>query len=246
MLDKKEIRQEIVNYLCGEEGLKDEFIDLLKSGGLSEDDGYEIKEKLLNEIDSSKDLNLVFVTSFDRDFPSDKLEEYTNNESYLELVEAQYPQSVEEAVDILIVGLDTEDINIIRESSKDEFGPSAHFGLALYVRNHFGLNNSKAKNLISDIYKKGGFECMLFADSLSGFLMDELWERVQKEYEEALLDDSEFFDKLRKIMQKHDEEMMEMYLDSYEEYLKEMNDEELNEDYRQYLKENNINRKWDK
>ena len=87
---------------------------------------------------------------------------------------------------------------------------------------------------------------MLFADSLSGFLMDELWERVQKEYEEALLDDSEFFDNLRKIMQKHDEEMMEIYLDSYEEYLKEMNDEELNEDYRQYLKENNIDRKWDK
>ena len=35
MSDKKEIRQEIVNYLCGEEGLKEEFIDLLKSGGLS-------------------------------------------------------------------------------------------------------------------------------------------------------------------------------------------------------------------
>ena len=66
MLDKKEIRQEIVNYLCGKEGLKDEFIDLLKAGGLSESDGYAIKEKLLNEIDSSKDLNLVFITSFDR------------------------------------------------------------------------------------------------------------------------------------------------------------------------------------
>jgi hypothetical protein len=77
MLDKKEIRQEIVNHLCGEEGLKDEFIDLLKSGGLSESDGYAIKEKLLNEIDSSKDLNLVFTTSFDRDFPSNELKEYT-------------------------------------------------------------------------------------------------------------------------------------------------------------------------
>ena len=83
MSDKKEIRQEIVNYLCGEEGLKEEFIDLLKSGGLSEDDGYEIKEKLLNEIDSSKDLNLVFTTSFDRDFPSKELDKYTNNEEYL-------------------------------------------------------------------------------------------------------------------------------------------------------------------
>ena len=187
MLDKKEIRQEIVNYLCGEEGLKDEFIDLLKSGGLSESDGYEIKEKLLNEIDSSKDLNLVFVTSFDRDFPSNELKEYTNNPSYLELVEAQYPQSVEEAVDILIEGLDKEDINIIKESGKEEFGGLAHFGLALYVRNHFGLNNNKASNLISDICKKEGFERMLFADSLSGFLMDELWERVQRDYDKIIL-----------------------------------------------------------
>ena len=191
MLDKKEIRQEIVNYLCGEEGLKDEFIDLLKSGGLSESDGYEIKEKLLNEIDSSKDLNLVFVTSFDRDFPSNELKEYTNNPSYLELVEAQYPQSVEEAVDILIEGLDKEDIKIVKESGKEEFGGLAHFGLALYVRNHFGLNNSKASNLISDICKKEGFESMLFTDSLSGFLMDELWERVQRDYDKIILSKEE-------------------------------------------------------
>ena len=187
MLDKKEIRQEMVNYLCGKDGLKDKFIDLLKLGGLSESDGYEIKEKLLNEIDSSKDLNLVFVTSFDRDFPSNELKEYTNNPSYLELVEAQYPQSVEEAVDILIEGLDKEDIKIVKESGKEEFGGLAHFGLALYVRNHFGLNNSKANDLILDICKKEGFESMLFTDSLSGFLMDELWERVQKDYDKIIL-----------------------------------------------------------
>ena len=191
MLNKKEIRQEMVNYLCGKEGLKNEFIDLLKAGGLSESDGYEIKEKLLNEIDSSKDLNLVFVTSFDRDFPSNELKEYTNNPSYLELVEAQYPQSVEEAVDILIEGLDKEDIKIVKESGKEEFGGLAHFGLALYVRNHFGLNNSKASNLISDICKKEGFESMLFTDSLSGFLMDELWERVQRDYDKIILTKAE-------------------------------------------------------
>ena len=192
MSDKKEIRQEIVNYLCGEEGLKEEFINLLKSGGLSEEDGHEIKEKLLNEIDSSKDLNLLFTTSFDRDFPSKELDKYTNNEEYLDLVEAQYPQSVEEALDILIEGLDKKDINIIKESSQDEFGISAHFGLALYVRNHFGLNNSKARNLISDISEKEGLEYILFADSLSGFLMDELWERIQRDYDEIILTKEEW------------------------------------------------------
>lgn len=192
MSDKKEIRQEIVNYLCGEECLKEEFIDLLKSGGLSEDDGYEIKEKLLNEIDSSKDLNLVFKTSFDRDFPSKELDKYTNNEEYLDLVEAQYPQSVEEALDILIEGLDKKDINIIKESGKDEFVSLAHFGLALYVRNHFGLNNNKSRNLISDISEKEGLEYILFADSLSGFLMDDLWERIQKDHDEIILTKEEW------------------------------------------------------
>ena len=186
MLDRKEIRQEIVNYLCGE-GLKEEFIDLLKSGGLSVDDGYEIKEKLLNEIDSSKDLNLLFTTSFDRDFPRNELDKYTNNEEYLELVKAQYPQSVDEAVEILIGGLDKKDITIVKESGKEEFGISAHFGLALYVRNHFGLNNSKARNLISDICEKEGHEYIIFADSLSGFLMNELWEKIQKDYDEIIL-----------------------------------------------------------
>jgi hypothetical protein len=51
MSDRKEIRKEIVNYLCGEEGLKNEFIDLLELGGLSEYEGNIIKTKLLKDID---------------------------------------------------------------------------------------------------------------------------------------------------------------------------------------------------
>ena len=39
---------------------------------------------------------------------------------------------------------------------------------------------------------------------------------------------------------------MEIYLNAHEEYLKEMDNEELNEDYRQYLKKNNIDREWNK
>ena len=53
---KREERQEIVNYLCGEEGLKDEFIDLLKLGGLSEYEGNIIKDALLEKIDSDENL----------------------------------------------------------------------------------------------------------------------------------------------------------------------------------------------
>ena len=54
------------------------------------------------------------------------------------------------------------------------------------------------------------------------------------------------FLKKRKKFEKYEKEIMEIYLNAHEEYLKEMDNEELNEDYRQYLKENKINRKWDK
>ena len=155
MSDKKEIRQEIVNYLCGEEGLKEEFIDLLKSGGLSEEDGHEIKEKLLNEIDSSKDLDLVFYTCFEgKDFPMKELSKYRDNEEYKKLVRMQYPKSVDEAVDMLIEGLDKESIVNTKNLGKDEFGTIVHFGLGMYVRNHFGLNNNEAAELEEDIRKK--------------------------------------------------------------------------------------------
>ena len=64
----------------------------------------------------------------------------------------------------------------------------------------------------------------------------------KEDYEDDLLDDSNLFEKLGEKMRKDKEKMMEMYLDNWEEYLKEMDDEELNEDYRQYLKENGIER----
>ena len=186
MLDKKEIRQEIVNYLCGEEGLKEEFIDLLKSGGLSEDDGYEIKEKLLNEIDSSKDLNLVFYTSFEgKDFPMEEFSKYMDNEEYMELVRMQYPKSIDEAVEMLIEELDKESIVNAKNLGKDDFGTIVHFGLGMYVRNHFGLNNNKAAELEEDI-RKNSEDLLLFTDDYSGVLMDHLWERIQRDYDEII------------------------------------------------------------
>lgn len=51
---------------------------------------------------------------------------------------------------------------------------------------------------------------------------------------------------MKRKSEKYEKEFMEICLNAHEEYLIKMNDEELNEDYRQYLKENNINREWDK
>jgi hypothetical protein len=68
----------------------------------------------------------------------------------------------------------------------------------------------------------------------------------EKRSDNEVLDDRDFFEDLEKIFKEQEEKSMKLYLDIWEEYLIEMDDEELNEDYRQYLKENNINREWDK
>ena len=61
---KKQDRQEIVNNLCGEKGLKEDFIYLLKMGGLSEYEGKILKDKLSREIDSDYDLNDMFYVQY--------------------------------------------------------------------------------------------------------------------------------------------------------------------------------------
>ena len=64
MSNEKETREKTVNYLCGEEGLKDEFLDLLKLGGLGEYEGHIIKDALLEKIDSDEDLESVFYFKY--------------------------------------------------------------------------------------------------------------------------------------------------------------------------------------
>ena len=68
----------------------------------------------------------------------------------------------------------------------------------------------------------------------------------EKRNDNEVLDDRDFFEDLEKIFKEQEEKSMKLYLDIWEEYLIEMDDEELNEDYRNYLKENNIDREWDK
>ena len=76
--------------------------------------------------------------------------------------------------------------------------------------------------------------------------LEEASEKMNEyKYEEGF-DDSEFFEEMKRKSEKYEKEFMEICLNAHEEYLIKMNDEELNEDYRQYLKENNINREWDK
>ena len=65
MNNRKEIRLEIVNYLCGsDDKLSDRFIDLLKLSGMGVADGLVIKNKLMQKIDSQIDLDSVFKDAF--------------------------------------------------------------------------------------------------------------------------------------------------------------------------------------
>ena len=69
----------------------------------------------------------------------------------------------------------------------------------------------------------------------------EMNENFEK-YGDEILDDRDLFEDLGKISKEQEEKDMEMYLDNWEEYLMEIDDEELYENYRQYLKENGIKR----
>lgn len=65
MNNRKEIRLEIVNYLCGsDDKLSERFINLLKLSGMGVADGLVIKNKLMRKIDSQVDLDSVFKDAF--------------------------------------------------------------------------------------------------------------------------------------------------------------------------------------
>ena len=85
-----------------------------------------------------------------------------------------------------------------------------------------------------------------FANKVKYYIDDsefikEMNENFEK-YDDEILDDSDLFEDLGKISKEQEEKDMEMYLDNWEEYLMEIDDEELYENYRQYLKENGIKR----
>ena len=185
MNDKRKTRLEIVTWLCGDENLSEKFIRLLEAGGLSENDGKAIREELLGEIDSNYNMDLIFDDSYRKrlqnpaDYPADEMNEYTSDEEYRTLLNRHFPQNVEEACDVIIGMLDEDEIMEIKESDKFMFGISQHFGLGLFVRNHFGINQGLSPSLSHDIREKSG-EMMFMRDDMSGYILDEVWEEIQR------------------------------------------------------------------
>lgn len=65
MKDKKEIRQKIINHLCGSgDELSDEFLNLLHTYDMGEAEGLLIKNELSKYVDSANDLDLIFNSKF--------------------------------------------------------------------------------------------------------------------------------------------------------------------------------------
>lgn len=213
MNDKKKIRREIVDYLCGSgDGLSDEFLKLFEDGGMGEPEGLLIKNDMLELTDRCCNLDNKFYYKYLHQFEiSHGLKEddvikllkeddfkdtigryyvaenrpiigYDGDEYYLNLLSKQYPQSIQEAVYEAIKLMDKEEIDFAKECEKSTFRVMHHFGLGLYMRNNFGINNNKAKNLISELYGKS--ERFIFMhDDMSGVLLEEIWKEIQNNYD---------------------------------------------------------------
>lgn len=185
MQDKKLIKLEIITYLCGDNDLSPKFIKLLKAGDLTEEDGKIIQDRLIYNIYSDYNIDLLFeefyrdqLKSRD-DYPVDEIKEYTGDNEYLELLDKHFPQTVSEAIDIIIGRLDIEDIRKIKKQDKSEFTSYQHFGLGLFMRNHFGINLQQSKTLYSDILERSG-KTFYMSDDISGYLLEEIWDEIQK------------------------------------------------------------------
>ena len=238
MFDKKEVKQEIVDYLCGSgDGLSEKFLNLLHSFGMGEVEGLLIKNELLSRIDSASDMNLIFNVEFrdyynislglendldiglikdyksddfkdhlsnryvDNIFPYSEFRKYSDDEKYWSMVEKQYPKSVKEAVSTVIDMLDIEEITSIRDDEKSTFTNRAHFGLGLFMRNNFGINNNRASQLLADFDNNSEMRFYL-SDDISGSLCDRIWEEIQANYDEIIQakskDDTQSVSKLKR------------------------------------------------
>ena len=184
MCDNKQIRQEIVTYLCGDDDLSEDFIELLKAGNLAEEDGKIIRDKLVSQIDSHYNFDLLFEDFYRKqlkcgdDYPAEEMRKYRSDDEYLEMLDKHFPQTVSEAIDIIIGMLDIEDIAKIKKMDKFDFELSQHFGLGLFMRNNFGINQGLSKTLYADILERSQ-RAFFMSDDISGYLLEEIWEEIQ-------------------------------------------------------------------
>jgi hypothetical protein len=84
------------------------------------------------------------------------------------------PKSVDEAVEILILGMSEEELKKIREMDKDDL-IELHFNLGMFIRNSFGLWGDNDA-LIKSCMKKSG---VVDADPASSVIIKALWKKIR-------------------------------------------------------------------
>ena len=187
MRNKKLTRCKIITYLCGDNELSPKFIMLLKEGGLTEKDGKIIQKKLMDQLDSNYNLDLLFEEYYVEqlknkdDYPSEEMRKYRKDKEYLQLLDEHFPQSVSEAADIVVGMLDEDEIEEIKNQDKDTFCMNQHFGWGLFMRNHFGINRGLSKSMLSEFSGKPGCDFLL-SDDISGYILEEVWDKVHKRF----------------------------------------------------------------
>jgi hypothetical protein len=85
--------------------------------------------------------------------------------------EQDWPVSVEEAVDRLIVLIDKKDLEVLRSMARRKLVGVTHFGLGMYVRNKFGLWGGNQELLDDTGY--------VDVDDASVAIVEALWKRLQ-------------------------------------------------------------------
>ena len=218
MQDKKQIRCEIITYLCGDNELSPKFIMLLKEGGLTEKDGKIIWKKLMDQLDSNYNLDLLFEEYYVEqlknkdDYPAEEMRKYRRDKEYLQLLDKHFPQSVSEAVNIVIGMLEEDEIEEIKNQDKDTFCINQHFGWGLFMRNHFGINKGLAKSMLSEFSERPGCDFLL-SDDISGYILEEVWDEVHKRFGDTM-DLEKLFEECDEFYYNNDyEQILESYPD---------------------------------
>ena len=158
---------------------------------MGKEDGLIIKDRLMEHLNGISDLDLWFSEYYFYQYrwchglvksidirANEGLEAAKN---FVELISKQFPQTVEEAVEEIVSNMDEKQIENVLNCSKQEFISNNHFGIGLFIRNNYGAYNKKGIKLRADIAGKGG--PTFPADSMSGYLVGELWEYVNSKFQ---------------------------------------------------------------
>ena len=60
MSNKRELRKQIIYYLCGEDDISPKFLKLLEGGGMDKEDELAIKDRLMNHLEGITDFDICF------------------------------------------------------------------------------------------------------------------------------------------------------------------------------------------